>query len=148
MNTDTSARVAFEVFAAIEQRGAARFLTLTHPEFTICWPPSLPWNGGIPARSWRPVWESLQPTATERQMDPEAIAAAGDRVVVRWHQGRCSLARQGFDGQVLGLYEVREGRLVRAQMFLFDTEAVKRFLDEAAGQRPVSRSSGPARSGR
>jgi len=40
--------VVLEMFAAIEQRDAARFLASTHPEVTICWPPSLPWNAGIP----------------------------------------------------------------------------------------------------
>jgi ketosteroid isomerase-like protein len=42
MNADTNVRVVLEVFAAIEQRDAARFLAHTHPEVSICWPPSLP----------------------------------------------------------------------------------------------------------
>ena len=159
MNTDTStsARVVLEVFAAIEQRDAARFLALAHPGFAICWPPSLPWNDGIPCRpdpqahqvrSWLEVWTPLQPTAAERQMDPEVIAADGDRVVVRWHQQGRSPTGQSCDGQEMGLYEVRQGRLARAQMFYFDTDAVKRFLAAAAGQGPVSRPSGPAVPGR
>jgi ketosteroid isomerase-like protein len=157
MNADANVRVVLEVFAAIEQRDAARFLALTHPEFTIDWPPSLPWNAGVPgrpdqaghhARSWLEVWTPLQPTAAERQMHPQVIAAAGDRVVVRWHQRGRSPAGLGFDGQVLGLYEVREERLARAQMFYFDTDAVKRFLADAAGQGPASRPSGPPAAGR
>src|SRR5215217_382468 len=95
MDADTNVRVVLEVFAAIEQRDAARFLAHTHPQVSICWPPSLPWNDGLPghpdkhghhARSWLEVWAPLQPTAAERQMHPEVIAAADDRVVVRWHQ--------------------------------------------------------------
>src|SRR5262249_8672950 len=35
-------------------------------------------------------------------------------------------------GWVLGLYEVREGRLDRAQMFYFDPGAVSAFLNRAA----------------
>lgn len=152
MNADANVRVVLEVFAAIEQRDAARFLALTHPEFTIDRPPSLPWNAGAPgrpdqaahhARSWLEVWTPLQPTAAERQMHPQVIAAADDRVVVRWRQRGRSPTGQSFDGQVLGLYEVRQQRLARAQMFYFDTDAVKRFLDDAAGQRPTSRSSKP-----
>ncbi len=139
MNADANVRVVLEVFAAIEQRDTARFLAHTHPEFTICWPPSLPWNDGVPP---------LQPTAADRQMHPEVIAAADDQVVVRWHQRGRSPAGLDFDGQVLGLYEVRQERLARAQMFYFDTDAVKRFLDDAAGQRPESRSSGPPAPGR
>jgi hypothetical protein len=101
MNADAHIRVVLEVFAAIEQRDAARFQARTHPGVTICWPPSLPWNAGIPGRpdedgqhalSWLEVWAPLQPTAAERQMDPEVIAAADDRVVVQWRQrGRSPL---------------------------------------------------------
>lgn len=81
-------------------------------------------------------------------MDPEVIAAADDRVVVRWHQRGRSPAGLSFDGQVLGLYEVREQRLARAQMFYFDTGAVKRFLADAQDERPARRPSGPPAAGR
>ena len=157
MNVDANVRVVLKVFAAIEQRDAARFLALTHPGFTIGWPPSLPWNAGAPgrpdqharhARSWLEVWAPLQPTVAERQMHPEVIAAAGDRVVVRWHQRGRSPTGLSFDGQVLGLYEVRQERLARAQMFYFDTDAVRRFLADAAGQRPASPPSEPPAAGR
>jgi ketosteroid isomerase-like protein len=152
MNADANVRVVLEVFAAIEQRDAARFLAHTHPEFTIGWPPSLPWNAGVPgrpdqaghhARSWLEVWAPLQPTAAERQLDPEVIAAADDRVVVRWHQRGRSRSGLWFDGQVLGLYEVRQERLARAQMFYFDTDAVQRFLDDAEHQPIEEGPSGP-----
>jgi hypothetical protein len=70
-------------------------------------------------------------------------AAADDRVVVRWHQRGHFPAGLGFDGQVLGLYEVRQERLARAQMFYFDTDAVNRFLADVVGQRATNRPSGP-----
>jgi ketosteroid isomerase-like protein len=157
MNADANVRAVLEVFAAIEQRDAARFLAHTHPEVSISWPPSLPWNDGVPgrpgragdhARSWLEVWEPLQPTAAERQMDPEVIAAADDRVVVRWHQRGRSRSGLSFDGQVLGLYEVKEARLARAQMFFFDPDAVTRFLADTQEQRPASRATGPPVVGR
>jgi ketosteroid isomerase-like protein len=157
MNADANVGVVLEVFAAIEQRDAARFLALTDPECTICWPPSLPWNAAVPGRpdqaghqlrSWLEVWAPLQPTAAERQLGPQVVAAADDRVVLRWHQRGRSRAGLCFDGQVLGLYEVRQERLARAQMFYFDTDAVKRFLSDAAGQRPARRPAGPPVSGR
>jgi ketosteroid isomerase-like protein len=116
MNADAHIRVVLEVFAAIEQRDAARFQAHTHPGVTICWPPSLPWNACVPgrpdedghhARSWLEVWAPLQPTAAERQMDPEVIAAADDRVVVQWRQRGRSPTGLCFDGQVLGVYEIR-----------------------------------------
>jgi hypothetical protein len=120
MDADANVRVVLEVSAAIEQRDTARFLAHTHPEVTICWPPSLPCNDGTPdrpdryghhARSWLEVWAPLQPTAAERQMHPEVIAAADDRVVVRWHQRGRSPAG-------------------------------------SAGQRPASRPTGPPAAGR
>src|SRR5829696_7489871 len=125
MHADAHIRVVLEVFAAIEQRDAARFQAHTHPGVTICWPPS-------------------QPTAAERQMDPEVIAAADDRVVVQWRQRGRSPTGLCFDGQVLGLYEIRGERLARAQMFYFDTDVVRRFLADAEGQQPGSRLSGQA----
>ena len=94
------------------------------------------------------VWAPLQPTTVERQMLPEVIAAADDRVVVRWHQRGRSPAGLCLDGQVLGLYQIRQERLARAQMFYFDTDAVKRFLADAAAQRPLSRPSGRPAPGR
>jgi ketosteroid isomerase-like protein len=157
MNADANVGVVLEVFAAIEQRDAARFLALTHPEFTIGWPPSLPWNAGVPgrpdhhgrhARSWLEVWAPLQPTVAERQLDPEVIAAAVDLVVVRWHPRGRSPAGLSFDGQVLGLYEVQQERLARAQMFYFDTDAVKRFLADAQDQQPARRPLWPPAAGR
>jgi ketosteroid isomerase-like protein len=50
MDADANVRVVLEVFAAIERRDAARFVAHTHPEVSICWPPSLPWNDGVPGR--------------------------------------------------------------------------------------------------
>ena len=157
MDADANVRVVLEVFAAIEQRDVARFQAHTHPGVTICWPPSLPWNAGVPGRpdedghhalSWLEVWAPLQPTAAERQMHPEVIAAADGRVVVRWRQRGYSPTGLDFDGQVLGLYEVRQERLARAQMFYFDTHAVKRFLADAQDQGPPSRPSRPPAAGR
>jgi hypothetical protein len=45
-----------------------------------------------------------------------------------------SPAGDRFDGEVLGLYQIRENKLVRAQMFYSDTVAVARFLANASGQ--------------
>jgi ketosteroid isomerase-like protein len=153
MNPDANVRVVLEVFAAIEQRDAARFRAHTHPDVSICWPPPLPWNGGPPgrpdphghhSRSWLEVWAPLQPTATERQLHPQVIAAANDRVIVRWRQLGRSSSGLSFDGEVLGLYEVRKERLAHAQMFYFDTDAVKRFLDDAEGRQPARASGHPS----
>jgi ketosteroid isomerase-like protein len=75
----------------------------------------------------------LQPTAAERRMDPRVVAAndASGEVVVLWRQRGRSPAGERFDGEVLGLYQVRDGRLARAQMFYFDTVALAEFLANA-----------------
>ena len=64
-------------------------------------------------------------------MDARVIAAHDSDVVVLWHQRGLSPKGVRFDGEVLGLYTFREGKLSCAQMFYFDTTAVARFLAEA-----------------
>jgi ketosteroid isomerase-like protein len=59
------------------------------------------------------------------------VAATGNEVVVLWRQRGFSPSGKRFDGEVLGLYGVRNGKLSRAQMFCFDSAAVLRFLDDA-----------------
>jgi hypothetical protein len=39
--------------------------------------------------------------------------------------------RRTIEGEVLGLYRLRDGKLARAQMFYFDTVAVANFLKKA-----------------
>jgi ketosteroid isomerase-like protein len=51
---------------------------------------------------------------------------------VCWKQKGVSSTGERFEGEVLGLYRLREGKLVRTQMFYFDTVAVAGFL--ARGQ--------------
>ncbi len=36
-----------------------------------------------------------------------------------------------FESPVIGLYEVRDGKLARAQMFHYDTAAINAFLERA-----------------
>jgi ketosteroid isomerase-like protein len=65
-------------------------------------------------------------------MDPQVIGATDHRVVILYHQRGVSPTGERFDGEVIGLYEMREFRLARAQMFYFDEEACARFLARAA----------------
>jgi ketosteroid isomerase-like protein len=145
--------VMLEVFRAIERRDARRFAELVHPDFEIQWPPSLPYGGtyrefeadprqGRP--TWAETWSPLQPTVAERRMDPRIVAASDDggEVVVLWRQRGVSRAGERFDGLVLGLYQLRDGRLARAQMFYFDTVALARFLAEAKRQATTPKPEG------
>jgi ketosteroid isomerase-like protein len=127
------------IFTAVERRDARRFNELVHPDFEIHWPSSLPYGGSyrdleVDARQGRPTWaetwDPLQPTAAERRMDPRIVAAdddSGEVVVLWWQRGR-SPSGARFDCPVLGLYQVRDGRLAQARMFYFDTVALASFL--------------------
>jgi ketosteroid isomerase-like protein len=145
--------VMLEVFRAVERRDAQRFAELVHPEFEIQWPPSLPYGGtyrdlevdtrrGRP--TWAETWSPLQPTVAERRMDPRIVAASDDsgEVVVLWRQRGLSPAGERFDGPVLGLYQLRDGRLARAQMFYFDSVALASFLAEAKRQATMPKPEG------
>jgi ketosteroid isomerase-like protein len=139
MNIKENIMVVRDIFRAIERRDERRFLELLHPDFEMHWPPSLPYGGtsrGLKQESptWSETWTSLQPTEAERRMDPRVVAASEDEVVVLWRQRGVTPVGDRFDEEVLGLYQVREGKLARAQMFYFDTATLVSFLAKAKGQ--------------
>jgi ketosteroid isomerase-like protein len=125
MGIKENSAVILEVFDAIERRDQTRIAQLFHPDVELHWPRSLPYGGVFrPSNPRRPTWEDtwipLQPTAAERGLSPRFVAAEGNEVVVLWHQRGLSPGGDRLDTEVLGLYEVRDGKLVRAQMFYFD----------------------------
>jgi uncharacterized protein len=139
MSTHENVALMLEIFRAIERRDAGRVVELFDPDIVLDWPASLPYGGtsrGLKPTvpSWADTWNPLQPTEAERRMDPRVVAARDDEVVVLWRQRGVSPAGDRFDGEVLGLYQIRENKLVRAQMFYSDTVAVARFLANASGQ--------------
>ena len=67
-------------------------------------------------------------------MDPRIVAATEDEVVVLWRQRGVGPTGARFDGPVLALYRLRDGKLARAQMFYFDTTALAGFLAYASGE--------------
>jgi ketosteroid isomerase-like protein len=91
--------------------------------------------------SWSDVWEPLQPTEDERQMSPRVVAASEEEVVVLWRQRAVSPSGERFDGEVLGLYGVRDGKFARAQMFYFDAVAALDFLNRAGATDATAQSS-------
>ena|SRR5438128_2587144 len=133
MSVEENRKLVLSVFSAVENRNDQRFAELLHPDFEIRWPPSLPYGAGK-TKTWSDTWHSLQPTDAERRMDPRVVAASENEVVVLWRQRGLSPSGDRFDGEVLGLYEVREGKLRSAQMFYFDTLAVADFLRKATRQ--------------
>lgn len=137
MNENQNIATMQEIFRAIEQRDQAKLFELFDADFEISWPPSLLYGGTFrglkpTGPTWSQTWEPLQPTASERSMDARVVAASGDEVVVLWHQRGVNRKGERFDGEVLGLYRLRNGKLVRAQMFYFDTAALLRFLGSSA----------------
>jgi ketosteroid isomerase-like protein len=134
MSVEKNRKLLLSVFTAIEQRNDQRFAELLHRDFEIHWPPSLPYGTGK-GRTWSDVWHPLQPRAEERRMDPRVISASEREVVVLWRQCGLSPSGERFDGEVLGLYQIRDGKLARAQMFYFDTAAVAAFLARSMNQK-------------
>jgi ketosteroid isomerase-like protein len=139
MGSEQTISVVLEAFAAVEQRDAKRLLDVCHPAVEFHWPPSLPYGGssrGAEARrgqpTWSEVWDPLQPTAEDRRMSPRVVAATDGEAVVLWRQRGVNSAGERFDGETLGMYEVRDGKLTRAQMFSFDTTALLRFLERSS----------------
>ena len=134
--TNDNAKLILEIFRAVEQRDEQRMHELFAPDLEMHWPNSLPYGGTHTASTpgpttWAQTWTPLQPTEGERSMDPQVIATAGEEVVVLWRQRGVAPAGERFDGEVLGLYKLRNGKLTQAQMFYFDTVATANFLAKA-----------------
>src|SRR5262245_11401835 len=135
---EKNVEVMLKIFSAIERRDLQRALELFHPDVEFYWPPSLPYGGTsrglkINSPTWVETWNPLQPTETERRMDPRVVAASAEEIVVLWQQRGVSPAGERIETPVLGLYQLREGKLARAQMFYFDTAAVLGFLAKVKG---------------
>lgn len=133
MNSLQNSNIVLEVFDAVEQRDEAKFEELLDPEFEIHWPTSLPYGGSWnrkcrEGKTWSETWQPLQPTNAERAMDPHVVSATGNDVVVLWRQRGVNICGDRYDGEVLGMYQVRNKKLARAQMFYFDTSEVLAFL--------------------
>jgi ketosteroid isomerase-like protein len=142
---DRNVRVMLDLFRAIEERDPSHRngegeLSFYQPDVEFHWPAALPYGGtfrGLAGRSgtgWNTTWTPLQPKPAERRMDPQVIGADDRRVVILYHQRGVSRSGERFDGEVIGLYDLRDFKLARAQMFYFDEAACARFLERAAGE--------------
>ena len=137
-------QVALDVIRAVEQRDAEKLFDLYHDEVEFHEAPSLPYGGSTrgkdylreqltsaPDETWLGTWGPLQPTESERRMDPRVVAVNGYEVTVIYTQRALSPTGERFESPVLGLYEIRDGKFARAQMFHFDTAAILEFLERA-----------------
>jgi ketosteroid isomerase-like protein len=147
---DTPAEVVLGVFSAIEERDAEKLFALYHDDVESHEAASLPYGGTVrgkavmrkqlataPETTWLGTWGPLQPTEAERRMDPRVVATSGGEVAVLYVQRAISPSGERFESPVIGLYEVREGKFARAQMFHLDTAAILAFLERAGQPGPV-----------
>lgn len=147
------AKVVLGVFEAVEERDREKLFELYHEEVEFHEAPSLPYGGSMrgkealrelleaaPQKTWLGTWGPLQPTEQERRMDPRVVTTGGEEVVVSYRQRAVGPDGERFDAPVLGIYEVRDGKFARAQMFHYDTAAILDFLARVAELRPLSRS--------
>ncbi len=138
---DRNIQVMLQIFRALEERDPTsknaneREEALYQPDVEFHWPPALPYGGtfrGGDAAVWSATWNPLQPTAAERRMDPRVVGADDHQVVILYRQRGVSPSGVRFDGEVIGVYELRDFKLARAQMFYFDEAALVQFLERAA----------------
>jgi ketosteroid isomerase-like protein len=137
-------QIVLALFRAVETRDLEGLLAQYHDDVEFHDPESLPYGGVMrgkasireqlesrPGESWIGTWGPLQPTPAERSMDPRVLAVSGAEVTVAYRQRAVSRDGEQFDSPVIGLYEVRDGKVARAQMFHYDTAAIVAFLDRA-----------------
>jgi ketosteroid isomerase-like protein len=127
--------VVLQVFRSVEERNPQLAADVYHDDLEFHWPRPLPYAGssyGLQASlarrpGWAETWDRFQSEA-ERGLGARVVASSEDEVVVLWHQRGRDQAGRRLDTPVLGLYEVRDGKLARAQMFYFDPVAAAEFL--------------------
>jgi len=141
---EKNVEIMLKIFNTIEQRDLQRrdpkeVQELFAREVEFRWPPSLPYGGTtrglkVNGPGWADTWDPLQPSDASRRMDPRVVAANDqDEVVILWRQRGVSPAGELINTPVLGLYQVHDGKLARAQMFYFDTAGTLSFLAKATG---------------
>jgi ketosteroid isomerase-like protein len=140
------ADVVLRVIRAVEERDAETLFELYHEDVEFHEAPSLPYGGVVaglpsleeqlataPEDTWLGTWGPLQPNEEERRFDPRVIAEADGEVVVLYRMRAVAPDGERFDSPVIGLYEVRDGKFARAQMFHYDTHAIVEFVERARG---------------
>jgi ketosteroid isomerase-like protein len=122
------------LFRGVEERDLASVLDAYDPEIVIHEADSLPYGGdhrGLEGAKrhaygfWR-TWRFLQ-SSEEKGLDATFLDG-GDRVVALIRHRAHSADGKKVDLPVVGVYEVRGGRVVEASMFHFDTVEISQFL--------------------
>ena len=135
--TDT-ARVIRDLFDAVERRDGRAMLAAYAPDVEIHEPAGLPYGGVYTghdgarrhAEAYLATWGPHQPEPLP--LDLEIVGAEAEHVTARWRQRAVSERAGALDLPALSVYRLRDGLIVRSQMFQ-DTAEVARFLAAASG---------------
>lgn len=133
--------LVLEMIHAVERRDSERLLEIYDPNVEFSWPPELPYGGNYRGHEviemsevFAAAWEPLQQTDEARRFDPRVLGVHGDEVTVLYHQ-RADTPEGGlWETEVIGLYTVSDGHVVRLQMFYFDPADTAALLAQAANR--------------
>jgi ketosteroid isomerase-like protein len=139
MSREENCAIVMEVLRVIEDRELDRLGDLYHPDVEFHWPPGLPYSGSFKGESmadmgarFAETWLPLQPTEETRRMDAKVVATDDNgRVIVRYTWKGLDTEGRRLDADTLADYQVRDGRLARAQMYYFDLTGMISFLETA-----------------
>jgi ketosteroid isomerase-like protein len=140
----SDAEVVLGVIKAVEERDGEKLFELYHDDVELHEAASLPYGATVkgvpslkeqletaPEDTWLGTWGPVQPTEAERRFDPRVLSEKDGEVVVLYHMRAVAPDGERFDAPVIGLYEVRDGKFFRAQMFHYDTQAINEFIQHA-----------------
>ena len=138
MRASSAEETVLAAIRSVEARDLDGLAMLYDPDISFDWPPGLPYSGHyegthIAAMSERfaSVWQPLQRTEAEREMEPIVVATAGDTVVVQYVTRGTDAAGRRFETPVLARYRAPDGRLVEAQMYYWDLIGLQEFIKSA-----------------
>jgi ketosteroid isomerase-like protein len=131
--------VVRRLFTAVEERDFGGLLSCYSDDVEINEAAVLPWGGvwrgrdGVAAHAaeFMRTWGALQ-GPQELQLDAQFFSdGAGTVCAVFRHCGVDPASGACFDAPEVGVYQVRDGRVVKSQMFHADSAAVVAFLSNA-----------------
>lgn len=123
------------MFDAFNGEDVERILELTHPQFEVAVPPELSAEPDVyrGLQGMRRYWDTFQDALEEIRFQPGRVADAGDGVLVEMRvtaRGR----QTGIDVEqrVIGIWQMRDGKAYRVQVFARLAEALAALgLDDA-----------------
>jgi uncharacterized protein len=138
--------VVKHLFAIVEQPPGAKrasVLEVYHPEIVIHEAPSLPYGGDYYGHEgarrhgagFNRTWNAFQIAPEARGLDPIFLETTEDYVVVLFrHKAAAPHGGRKIDLPEVGVYKVRDGKVIESWMFHQDTVAILEFLREAQQQ--------------